>query len=80
MSDDAVNRYVAINFTSSVDADTGVPYQWDFSMPMRYYTRVEGEVGGNTVVTLTGHAFYDPDNFGGYFTSEFVNTLADASL
>jgi hypothetical protein len=80
MSDDAVNRYVQIAFESSVDADTGVPYSWTPAMPMRYYTRTEGEVGGNTVIVLTGHAFYDPDNFGGYFTSDFVNTLAAASL
>ena len=49
-------------------------------MPMRYYTRTEGEVGGNSVIVLTGHAFYDPTDLDGVFTSEVVNTLADADL
>ncbi len=80
MSDTAVNRYVSLVFTSTAEADTGVFYKWSFSMPMRYYTRTEGEVGGNTVVVLTGHAFDDEDDFGGVFSSTVVNTLATAGL
>lgn len=76
MSDQAVNRYVSMTFTSLEEADTLVPYSWTFTMPMRYYTRAETESGGNTTVTLTGRAFYDPDGFGGVFTTEVVNTLA----
>jgi hypothetical protein len=80
MSDNAVNRYVQMRFLSTAEAQSGIFYEWVFSLPMRYYTRVEGESGGNTLVILTGHAFYDPDEFEGYFSSEVVNTLAAASL
>jgi len=81
MSNEAVNRYVSLVFTSTAVAQTpSTFYSWTFSMPMRYYTRTEGAVGGNTVIVLTGHAFYDADTFNGVFTSSVVNTLANASL
>jgi hypothetical protein len=80
MSDAAVNRYVQLTFTSTVMADGATPYSWVITMPMRYYTRTEGEIGGNTTVILTGHAFYDPDDLDGVFTSTVVNTLAEATL
>jgi hypothetical protein len=86
MSDQAVNRFVQISFESLANAATGpdVPYSWVFAMPMRYYTRTEGEIGGNTTVVLTGHAFLDPDgsdtDFGGVFTSTLVNTLDSDDL
>ena len=79
MSDQAVNRYVRLAFESTVVAEEGsddVPYSWEFTLPLRYYTRAEGEVGGNTTVVLTGRAFYDPDDLEGVFVSEVVNTLA----
>ena len=79
-SDDAVNRYVQITATSTVMADGATPYSWTFTMPMRYYTRAEAESGGNTMVVLTGHAFYDPTTPQGVFTSTVVNTLTDAEL
>lgn len=80
MSDDAVDRYIRFSFVSPTEASVGVPYSWDIRMPMRYYTRAEGESGGNSTVVLTGHAFYDPTQFDGVFTSEAVNTLASAEL
>ena len=49
-------------------------------MPLRYYTREEGEEGQNSTVTLTGHIFYDPDDLDGYFKSTIVNTLTEAEL
>jgi len=55
-------------------------------MPMRYYTRAEGEIGGNTTVVLTGHAFYNPNEPGSgtnavpVFESTIVNTLAEVDL
>jgi len=61
-SDTAVTRYVRLLFTSTVMAAGAVPYSWSITMPMRYYTRTEGEIGGNTTVVLTGHAFYDAVN------------------
>lgn len=78
MSDSSVDRYVQLKFTSTVDADTATPYSWTFTIPLRYYTRAEGESGGNTTVTLTGHAFFD--GTAPVFDSTLVNTLADADL
>lgn len=80
MADQAVTRYCRLTFTSTVEADTAVPYSWVVTMPIRYYTRTEGEIGGNTVVVLTGHAFFDPDDLAGVFTSTVVNTLSAADL
>ena len=79
MSDVAVNRYGRMLFESTQLASAGIPYSWDFSLPMRYYTRTEGEIGGNTTVVLTGHAFYDP-SFGGAFSSTLINTLSSGSI
>jgi len=79
-SDDAVNRYVRLVFTSTSFAEGAIPYSFVLTMPMRYYTRAEGESGGNTVVVLTGRAFYDPGLFDGVFEATVVNTLASADL
>jgi hypothetical protein len=49
-------------------------------MPLRYYTRTEGNIGGNSTVQLTGHAFFERDTLAYPFYSELVNTLADADL
>jgi hypothetical protein len=48
-------------------------------MPMRYYTRTEGEIGGNTIVVLTARAFFDPAGPTPVYSGEIVNTLADAA-
>ena len=77
----AQDRYIQMRFTSTEIAQTpSTFYSWVFAMPARYYTRTEGDVGGNTVVVLTAHAFYDPNDFNGVFTSTVVNTLASADL
>ncbi len=82
MSDNVVNRYVKVVFESVDLVSTGpdVPYSWEFSMPMRYFTRAEDAVGGNTVIKLTGHAFFDDGDFNGVFRSVLVNTLPTAEL
>ena len=81
MSDDAVNRYVRLIFTSTAVAQTvSTFYTWTVTLPLRYYTRAEGESGQNTVIVLTGHAFYDPDDAGNVFKSVLVNTLTEAEL
>ena len=81
LSDEAVNRFVQLKFISTVLAQTpSTYYAWTITMPMRYYTREEGEIGGNTTVVLTGHAFYDPDDFEGVFTSELVGTITEAEV
>lgn len=79
-SNQAVDRYIRIVAESTEDADTGVPYSWDLTMPMRYYTNAETEVGGNTTVTLTAHAFFDATNSVPVYSGEVVNTLADANF
>jgi hypothetical protein len=84
MSDTAVDRYVGLRFVSTALAQSpSTFYSMDISFPMRYYTRAEGEIGGNTTVILTGHAFDDETGsgaFGGVFESTIVNTLTEADL
>lgn len=80
-SDDSVDRYIRLNFQSLAIAQTpSTPYSWITDMPMRYYTREEGEVGGNTVIVLTANAFYDPVDLDGFLDTTVVNTLAEADL
>jgi hypothetical protein len=80
-SEDAVARVIELSFESLVDVPTsGTPFSWDISMPAWYYTRDDGEVGGNTTVTLTANAYYEPDSFGGFFDTTVVNGLSDADL
>lgn len=80
MSDVAVDRYLRMTFESTSFAQTAgspdIPYSWTFDMPMRYYTRAEGDLGGNTTVVLTGHSFYEADTLDFPFESTVVNTLA----
>jgi hypothetical protein len=80
MDDTAQNRYIRLLFTSTRMAEGIVPYSWRVTMPARYYTRTEGEVGGNTVVVLTAHAYNEPDTFQGVIESVLVNTLDDTDL
>lgn len=78
-SENSINRFVEIKFTSLALAEAAIPYSWNIRMPLRYYTRSEGEIGSNSTVTLTGRAFYDSTLL--YpFRSSVVNTLATASL
>lgn len=78
MSDTAVNRYIQLTFESLEEAQSGIPYSWDVVIPARYYTRTEGELGNNTTVVLTGHAFFDGTN--PVFESTLINTLTEALL
>ena len=80
MSDDVVNRYIQFIATSKVMAEGTTPYSWKVTLPARYYTRTEGEVGGNSVIVLTAHAYYEPTTFQGVFESVLVNTLDEAHL
>jgi len=78
-ADDPVARYFRFAFEATVDADTGVPYSWEFSMPARYFQREHAEIGNNSVVVLTAEAFLD-DTLDYPFSTEVVNTLASTSL
>jgi len=79
-SEQSVDRYIRLFQESVEEADTGVPYSWDTTMPMRYYTSEHTDSGGNATETLTAKAFYDPANSVPVFSSQVVNTLASASL
>lgn len=79
-SDSANDRYIRLLFESSVEAAPGVFYSWQTTSPMRYFTRTEGEVGGNTVIVLTAHAFYDATNVEPVVESIAVTTLAGIDL
>lgn len=79
-SETAVNRYIQMIFTSTELADTAIPYSWQFTAPMRYYTREESEAGGNTVIVLTAHAFYDADDLEQVFATDVVNTIDESLL
>ncbi len=81
-SETAINRFVQIEFTSLESTNAGtpvVPYSWTISMPLRYYTRSDGEIGQNSTITLMGRAFYDT-TLTYAFNSVVVNTLASTGL
>jgi hypothetical protein len=84
MSDTAVDRYFRLYFESTAFAQTDgspdVPYSWTVDIPMRYYTRAEGDIGGNTTVVLTAHAFFEAVTLDSVFESTLVNTLALTSF
>ena len=79
-SDTAVDRFVRFDAISKVEAETSTPYSWQTDLPMRYYTRSDGEIGGNTTVTLVGHAFVEAGTLDGFVKSTVVNTLADTGF
>jgi hypothetical protein len=80
MSDDAVNRYLQLKFTSVPFVTGSTPYSWKITSPIRYYTRTEADSGGNTVIVLEGHAFYDPDDANNFVESVLVNAMSEALL
>lgn len=80
MSDQSVDRYIRLFFESTVDAATSTPFSFDLSSPTRYYTRTEDAEGGNSVVVLTGHAWYDAVDFAGFLQAIAVTTLGEADL
>jgi hypothetical protein len=82
-SDTAVDRFVRLSFESTAVAETGtpdIPYSFLIDLPMRYYTREEGESNGNTTIVLTGRSFYEAATLtnAGEFT--VVNTLAATGI
>ena len=79
-SDQAVDRYIRLTFTSTTIISGATPYSWTHDAPIRYYTRTHGESAGNAVVVLTGHAFYDSGAFDGFFKSTIKNSLHAADL
>lgn len=80
MADQAVDRYLRLKWTSLSEAQSGIPYSWDLSSPVRYRTRVEDAEGGNSVVVLTAQAWYDKVDFEAFLKSIVINTLTEAEL
>ena len=82
ISDQSVDRYIRLTFTSKDIAQVAPPtvYSWTTTMPMRYYTRTEGEVGGNSVVVLTARAWFDTTVANGIFDSTVICTTDSATL
>jgi hypothetical protein len=61
MSNSPVKRFVELRFTSPDFVTGSTPYSLSIRIPMWYVTRDDGEIGGNTTVTLTGTGAYDTD-------------------
>ena len=79
-SDDAVDRYVRLDFISTDIISGATPYSWRVDMPMRYYTREHGDSAGNAVLVFNGHAWYDPGTFDGFFKSTIKNSFHASDL
>jgi hypothetical protein len=79
-SDTSVNRYIQMVFESTALAHTAIPYSWDFTAPMRYYTREEDAVGGNSVIVLTAHAFYDAEDLEEVLDVNVVNQVDETMV
>jgi hypothetical protein len=76
----AVDRFVRLAFTSTTMVTGATPYSWEIDMPLRYYTRADDAEGGNSVVQLTGHQFYQSATLGYAFKSVVINKLALSGL
>jgi len=69
------NRYIEIK-TTSPEIITGViPYSQSIRIPARLISRSDGELGGNSTVTLVYRGFYD-STLGYAIRAVVVNTLA----
>ena len=80
MAEQAVDRYLRLKFTSLVEAQSGIPFSWQLTTPIRYRTRTEDAEGGNSVVVLTGQSWYDSEDLEAVLQSVLINTLTEAEL
>jgi hypothetical protein len=78
-SEDAVARFIRLIFTAVPFVGATTPFSWQISMPAWYYTRDDGESGGNTTVTLTANAYYLP-SYAGFFESIVTCQLRESQL
>ena len=69
------NRYIEIKTTSPEIITGSTPYSQSIRVPARLISRSDGEIGGNTTITLTYRGFYDAD-LGYALRVAVVNTLA----
>jgi hypothetical protein len=58
-SSDPIKRFVELRTTRNEMITGSTPYSQSIRLPLVYTTRADGEIGGNTTVTLTGTALYD---------------------
>lgn len=71
-----VKRFVELRFTSPEIITGSTPYSLSIRIPGWYVTREDGEIGGNTTVTLTLTGAYDSDATYA-IRAVAVNTLTD---
>jgi hypothetical protein len=68
------NRFIELR-TTSPEIITGViPYSQSIRVPARLISRADGEIGGNTTITLVYRGYYDSD-LGYAIRAAVVNTL-----
>lgn len=69
------NRYIEARFTSPEIITGSTPYSMSIRTPVRLFSVEDGEIDGNTTMTLTYRGYYDTTT--GYaFRAVVVNTLA----
>jgi hypothetical protein len=56
---DPVTRYLNVITTSRQNITGGTPYSWNQKFAGEWRTRSDGEIGGNTTITLAGSGRYD---------------------
>lgn len=69
------NRFIELKTTSSEIITGSTPYSQSIRVPVRLISRSDGEIGGNSTVTLTYRGFYSSD-LGYALRVAVVNTLA----
>lgn len=69
------NRFIEIKTTSPEIITGSTPYSQSIRVPARLISRSDGEIGGNTTITLTYRGYYD-SNLGYALRVVVVNTLS----
>ncbi len=69
------NRFIELKTTSSEIITGSTPYSQSIRVPVRLISRSDGEIGGNTTITLTYRGFYSSD-VGYALRAVVVNTLS----
>ena len=72
---DAQNRYIEIrNISPTVVPTTATPYSLNIKTAGRWYTRQDGEQGGNSTIVLGCKSFYDASGLGYVYRGVTVNS------
>ena len=71
---DSVNRFMEIrNISPTVVPGSATPFSFNTKIAGRWYTRTDGEQGGNTTIVLGCKAFYDASGLGYTYLGTVVN-------